>query len=40
MTRTVWAALAGLVLLAGCGAGEPPFVQDGPDLTEFWRAAP
>lgn len=37
MTRMVWAALAGLVLLAGCGAGDPPRVAGGIDLSEFWR---
>ena len=36
MTRALWAALAGLVLLAGCGAESPPEAAGGIDLTEFW----
>jgi len=40
MTRTIWAALTGLILLTGCGAGEPPFAQGGMDLTDFWNSAP
>lgn len=37
MKRMLWAALAGLMLLAACGAGDPPRVAGGPDLTGFWR---
>ncbi len=37
MKRAFWAALAGLVLLAGCGAGDPPSAAGGIDLTGFWR---
>jgi len=40
MKRALWAACAGLLLLAGCGAAEPPRVAGGLDLTEFWRGAP
>lgn len=36
MTRIVWVALAGLVLLAGCGAETPPSAEGGIDLTGFW----
>jgi len=37
MRRTLWAALAGLVLLSACGAGEPPTAAGGMDLSGFWR---
>lgn len=36
MTRVFWAALAGLILLAGCGAESPPSAAGGIDLTGFW----
>jgi len=40
MKRVFWLALTGLVLLAGCGAGEPPRTTTSTiDLTEFWRAS-
>lgn len=31
-----FAALAVLVLLAGCGAGDPPAHAGGIDLSSFW----
>ena len=38
MKRAIWAALAGLVLLAGCGAGDPPTAPGSRvDLRDFWR---
>lgn len=30
-------ALAGLVVLAGCGAADPPSVEGGMDLSDFWN---
>jgi len=38
MKLSRWLVFAGLALLVGCGAGDPPRVEGGPDLTEFWRA--
>ena len=38
MKRAFWAALTGLALLAGCGAGDPPRASGGIDLTRFWQA--
>lgn len=35
MKRILW---AGLLLLAACGAGDPPSVQGGIDLGAFWAA--
>jgi len=35
MKRVLWAAL---VLLAGCGAGDPPSAPGGIDLSAFWAA--
>lgn len=29
--------LAGLAVLAGCGATDPPSVEGGMDLSSFWR---
>ncbi|MCW1931903.1 hypothetical protein [Pararhodobacter zhoushanensis] len=38
MKRSLIAALAGLVLLSACGAGDPPEADGGIDLRAFWRA--
>ncbi|WP_323037516.1 hypothetical protein [Pararhodobacter sp.] len=38
MKWSIWVALAGLSVLVGCGAGEPPRVAGGMDLTELWDA--
>ncbi|WP_276308518.1 hypothetical protein [Pararhodobacter oceanensis] len=40
MKQAFWAAATGLLLLAGCGAADPPRVAGGIDLTEFWNDAP
>jgi hypothetical protein len=40
MTRLIGVALAALVLLAGCGAGDPPRAAGGIDLSGFWRGSP
>lgn len=37
MTRLLALALAAM-MLAGCGAGDPPSVPGGTDLSAFWRA--
>ncbi|WP_461471469.1 hypothetical protein [Pararhodobacter sp.] len=38
MKHAVWAALAGAILLAACGAGDPPNAPGGGiDLRAFWR---
>lgn len=36
--KHIWAmtALCGLVLLAACGAADPPAAEGGIDLTTFW----
>jgi ABC-type glycerol-3-phosphate transport system substrate-binding protein len=39
MKRVFWAAAAGLLLLAGCGAESPPRAEGGIDLTGFWAGA-
>lgn len=38
MKWSILVALTGLVLLVGCGAGEPPRVEGGMDLTALWDA--
>lgn len=39
MTKRVWAALAALVLLAGCGAEDPPSAPGGMPLDRVWRGS-
>ena len=38
MKRAIWTMLAAVTVLASCGAGEPPRVSGGMDLTEIWQS--
>lgn len=39
MKLALWSALAGLVLLTACGAGDPPTAPGAPDLSSVWNPA-
>jgi hypothetical protein len=39
MKQAAFAMLAGLILLAGCGAESPPRIENGVDLARFWGNA-